>query len=204
MSAHLSALFGWVTCAILIAAFGVRLFPSTVRPEPVEGPFQAPRRRALLALALFLIALVPLGNHPGLAAGLHGLFGPPSITLFQLALLTVLGRPWPDLPNRRLSILWVLGFGVFYALSLGAFRTLLPDPYAWGFHPQWLCAPLLLLGWVLYRRGQNGWLMLLTINLVIWASGLPASQNLWDSLFDPLLVVIIGIRGWRTQGSRSP
>ena len=174
---------GWLSCAIVLAALSSRLpWPRGCRDNP------------LLFLGLAILTLLPVGNHPGLAAGLHGTIGTPSGTLLQLAVLSFFNRPWPALPCKRGLWLIVLGILTFYALSLGAGRTWLPDPYAWGYQPQWLLLATLLAGLALYHHGQNGWLVILTVDLWLWALGIHASHNLWDVLFDPIL---LGIALWQ-------
>ena len=137
------------------------------------GPLR--QRAALGATALALVA--------GIAPSMHGVFGTPSLTLLQLAILAHAGRPSPF--NARIAC-GLLGFSaIFYplALGLGAF-----DPYAPGYQPLALLAVLAALGLGLWWRRQYAWLAILAIDLVGYAGGLFA--NLWDALLDPLLVLL--------------
>jgi len=146
--------------------------------------------RARVALAATALAMAV-----GIAPAMHGFFGTPSLTLLLLATLQLAGRPAPlgELPARGL-----LAFALpFYAtaLGLGSF-----DPYALGYQP-W--APLALLapvGIALWWKRQDVWLLILTLDLAAYAGGL--FVNLWDALFDPLLVLlalIVVSRPWATR-----
>jgi hypothetical protein len=156
-----------------------------------------------------LVALLPLGDMRaraalaatamammvGIAPAMHGIFGTPSLTLLLLATLQLAGQPAP-LGERAARGL--LAFALpFYAmaLGLGAF-----DPYAPGYEP-W--APLALLapvGFMLWWKRQDAWLLILALDLAAYAGGLFA--NLWDALFDPLLVLlalVVAIRPWAAR-----
>lgn len=138
------------------------------------GPLR--QRVVLTATALALLV--------GIAPTLHGLFGPPSATLVQLAMLQVAGRPLARLSTRGAAGL--LGFAAIYypmALGLGSF-----DPHALGYQPLPILAALLPVGLALWWRGQHVWLVILAIDLLAWAGGVFA--NLWDALFDPLLMLL--------------
>lgn len=154
------------------------------------GPLR--HRAALGATALALVA--------GIAPSLHGIFGTPSLTLLQLAILAHAGRPSPF--NVRIAC-GLLGFSaIFYTLVLGLGPF---DPYAPGYQPLPMLMVMAALGLLLWWRRQHAWLIILAIDLAGYASGLFA--NLWDALFDPLLVVLAlvlagyhGIRRLRRRG----
>lgn len=135
--------------------------------------------RARVALAATTLALLI-----GIAPGLHGLFGTPSATLLLLALLQLAGRqPSPLTPRAAGSL---LAFAtVFYptALGWGPF-----DPYTLGYQPAPLLAALLPVGLALWWRHMYAWLAILAVDLFAYASGV--FVNLWDALFDPLLMLL--------------
>jgi hypothetical protein len=120
----------------------------------------------------------------GIAPALHGLFGPPSVTLLILALLHLRQRPLVPLTYPAALVI-VASAALFYpaALGWGSF-----DPYAVGYQPLPLLAALLPLGIVLCWRGQQSWLLILAAGLAAYAGGLFA--NLWDALLDPLLALL--------------
>jgi hypothetical protein len=153
------------------------------------------RRRRLFAAGGAVLALIPIADGVSAAMALRALWGDPSVTTLQLLALSLAGRPAPigRAPAAALAI-----FGIaFYVLALG-FGDF--DPYRLGY-AAWPVAAVLgaaaLLAW---RRGQPLWLWLLAVDLAVFAAGLPESSNLWDVLFDPLLIaaaLILAVRGRR-------
>lgn len=145
------------------------------------GPWRP--RVALAATAMAMMV--------GIAPFMHGVFGTPSLTLLQLALLRLAGKETTPFTYR--PALALLLFAVpFYATALGwgAF-----DPYALGYQPWALLLALIPVAGALWWRRQDGWLVILAVDLAGYASGLFA--NLWDVLIDPLLVllaVILAVR----------
>lgn len=145
-------------------------------------------RAGLAATALALLA--------GLAPAMHGVLGPPSVTLLQLAILQLAGRTPSPLSWR--PALALLGFAaLFYPAALGLGSL---DPYAAGYQPWLLLIALLPLAVALWWRRQDAWLLILGIDLAAWSTGLFA--NLWDVLFDPLLVALTAIVAGRRLASR--
>jgi len=148
-------------------------------------PLGEMRARAALAATALAMAV-------GIAPAMHGIFGTPSLTLLALAVFQLAGQPAP-LGERTARGL--LAFALpFYAmaLGLGAF-----DPYALGYQPWAPLALLAPLGIALWWRRQEVWLLILALDLAAYAGGLFA--NLWDALFDPLLVLlalIVASRPW--------
>ncbi len=134
-------------------------------------------RAALMATTVALIA--------GIAPVMHGVFGTPSLTLLQLALLQLAGKT-PSPLNERTALGMLVFAVMFYPLALGAGSF---DPYALGYQPLPLFAALLPLAAALWWRGQYLWVIILAVDLAGYASGLFA--NLWDALFDPLLALLV-------------
>lgn len=160
-----------------LAAYGLLahglIFGALVSLLPL-GELRA--RTALLATGLALVA--------GIAPMLHGVFGAPSLTLLQLAVLQ-LAKQTPSPFSQRPALFLVIFGLLFYptALGLGTF-----DPYALGYQPWMLLAAITPVAGALWWRGQHVWLIILAIDLAGYASGLFA--NLWDALFDPLLFLL--------------
>ena len=160
-----------------LAAYGLLahglIFGALVALLPLGGLRQ---RAALTATALALIA--------GIAPVMHGTFGTPSLTLLQLALLHLANRvPSPFSYRPALGLL--LFAALFYpaALGWGAF-----DPYTLGYQPWPLLAASIPLAGALWWQRQDRWLIILTVDLAAYATGIFA--NLWDVLFDPLLILL--------------
>lgn len=159
------AAYGLLANALVFGAIAALLPLGTLRP-----------RAAMAATAIALLA--------GLAPVMHGLFGAPSVTLLQLAVLQLADRTPSPFSYR--PALGLLVFAVFFypaSLGWGGF-----DPYALGYQPWPLLAALLPLAAALCWRRLNAWVLILAVDLAAWASGIFA--NLWDVLFDPLLVLL--------------
>jgi hypothetical protein len=134
------------------------------------------QKAALVATGLALIA--------GIAPLMHGTFGTPSLTLLQLALLQLAGRT-PSLFSYQPARGLLVFAAVFYPAALGFWNF---DPYTIGYQPWPLLVALIPLAAFLWWRRLDGWLIILAVDLAGYASGVFA--NLWDVLFDPLLVLL--------------
>ena len=134
------------------------------------------QRAAMAATALALLA--------GIAPFMHGTFGTPSVTLLLLAIYRLAGREPSPLSYR--PALGLLIFSLpFYAAALGVGDF---DPYTLGYQPFGMLMALIPFAATLLWRRQTIWLLILSIDLAAYASGIFA--NLWDVLLDPLLVLL--------------
>ncbi len=133
-------------------------------------------KAALTATAIALIA--------GIAPIMHAVFGTPSVTLLVLAVLHLPTRPLAPLGYRG-ALGLLAGAALFYPMALGWGSF---DPYALGYRPLLLLGLLALAGAFLWWRRAHLWLAILAVDLAAYASGL--FNNLWDVLFDPLLVLL--------------
>ena len=98
--------------------------------------------------------------------------------------------------KRRLIL--CLGMLCFYVLALGAIPF---DPYAYGFQP-WIIL-FGLTAWVAWHgRNAAGITLLLGIDLAVYALHGLASDNLWDYLFDPVMMIVLAISLIRPLMSR--
>lgn len=160
-----TAIYGFLTHGIVFGAF-VALLPLG-------------SKRRILALAAIPVALVA-----GIASFMHGIIGTPSLTLLALAIWQLAGRTPSPLAYRPALIL--IAFALpFYAMALGLGPL---DPYAIGYQPLPLLAASIPLAALLWWRRLDCWLLILALDLAGYASGL--FSNLWDVLFDPLLVLV--------------
>ena len=160
-----TALYGFLAHGIIFGAFVAAL--------PLGG------RRRMLALAAIPIALAT-----GIASFMHGIVGTPSLTLLALAVWQLIAIKPAPLTYRPALILLALALP-FYAMALGLGPL---DPYALGYQPLPMLAASLPLAALLWWRRLDGWLLILALDFAGYASGLFA--NLWDVLFDPLLVLV--------------
>ena len=160
------ALYGFLAHGIIFGAFVAAL--------PLGG------RRRMLAF----LAAIPIALATGIASFMHGIVGNPSLTLLALAVWQLTSLRKSPLAYR--PALTLLAFAIpFYAMALGLGPL---DPYAPGYQPLPLLAASLPLAALLWWRRLDCWLLILALDFAGYASGLFA--NLWDALFDPLLVLV--------------
>ncbi len=81
---------------------------------------------------------------------------------------------------------------MFYALALGIGPF---DPFDIGYRPRPLLIGLALLGVVLAALGKKEIVVVLAIDIFAYAAGL--FDNLWNALFDPVLVVAATLQATR-------
>ena len=159
-------------------------------------------RRRLWVLLAMAALWVPLGELPlwRYVYGFTGELTPATLILFfvWLGFPTLFGH-WcqTELPmRRRMAVLG--GMGLFYVLALGSGSF---DPYTYGYQPWALLA--LLTAWVAWRgRAAPGLTLLLALNLTAFGLHALGSDNLWDYLFDPILMIALGISVFRGVMSR--
>lgn len=150
-------------------------------------------RNRLLVLALSAVVFIPWGDLI-LWRYVYGFINDLSPTTWILFFVWF-GFPdgfhfWAreELPLKRRLILW-LGMVIFYVLALGSGPL---DPYAYGYQPWAILAGLS--AWVVWRsRFAPCLTLLLGLDLAIFALHGIGSDNLWDYLFDPVLMIVLGI-----------
>ena len=159
------AAYGLLAHALIFGAIAALLPLGILRPKA-----------ALAATTLALLV--------GIAPGLHGILGTPSVTLLQLALLQLANKTPSPFTVR--AAIGVLAFAViFYAMSWG-FGPF--DLYALGFQPRAILMAMLPLAAALHWRKMHAALLILAVDLAAYATGV--FPNFWDVLIDPLLVLL--------------
>lgn len=159
------------------------------------------------------------GDHTTLLYYTRGLLSEPSMGLVAISLFYLAHWGWGHpaiIPaaRRLLGAAAILGIGLYpLALGIGYF-----DPYALGYRPELAVAVAVLaipMWWWAPLRGPALWL---TLALLVWGRGHAESDNLWDLLIDPILVIIglsitgprlvvWGVRRWhreRPHGAAGP
>ena len=102
-----------------------------------------------------------------------------------------------ELPLKRRLIMF-LSMLIFYVLALGSGPF---DPYAYGYQPWAILVGLS--AWVGWRfRSAPCLTLLLGLDLSIYALHGMTSDNLWDYLFDPVLMIVLGVSLIRPLMSR--
>lgn len=155
----------------------------------------APRRMSsglssIIAGAFLVALLLPFGGLSG-AQNIRGLTGDLSVGTMVLMVFYVLRSRWParfarfdrELPFAAAGL--VLVAAIFYPMALGLSMT---DPYAHGYYPTVLSALVLTLAcWAVLSR----WYLVAVVLALAYAGFAGQwleSSNLWDYLFDPVLV----------------
>lgn len=160
-----------------------------------------------LRLRMVLVACIALGWLPlaGLplwryAYGFVGDLTPGTWVLFFVWMgFPEVFRHWVhnELSFRRRLRLF-LGMALFYVLALGSWNF---DPYLYGYQPWPVLAALV--AWVAWRgRFAPGLTLLLGLDLAFYGLHTLTSDNLWDYLLDPLLMIGLGISVIRGLMSR--
>lgn len=159
-------------------------------------------RHRLWVLVAMATLWIPLGDLPlwRYVLGFTGEFTPATWLLFFVWLgFPAQCRQWrhTELPmHRRIGLL--TGMVLFYVLALGSGAF---DPYAYGYQPWALLG--LLAAWVAWRgRVAPGLTLLLALDLTAYGLHALGSDNLWDYLFDPILMIALGISVFRGVMSR--
>ena len=159
-------------------------------------------RARLIVLAIAAVVFIPWGELI-LWRYVYGFINDLSPTTW-IMLFVWLGFPdafhfWvrEELPLKRRLILW-LSMVFFYVLALGSGPV---DPYAYGYQPWIILAGMT--AWVAWRnRTAPCLILLLGVDLAVYALHGIASDNLWDYLFDPVLMIVLGISLIRPLMSR--
>jgi hypothetical protein len=171
------ALYGQASAGLLLGA-GVSFLPIPGR-----------RPAGILAAFVALFTVAPL---------LYGLTGPISFTLAQIALLRLCARD--DIVKERIAAALLVAFAaIFYPLALGAGPS---DPFDLGYHPRLLLMLMVPVAILLAWRRQHIWLVIAGFDLVAYGLGL--FDNLWSAFFDPVLVVLAGVRLATTYLVKAP
>jgi hypothetical protein len=185
-----AAVYGLLAQGVIVAAalraLRLRMGKAQARPRPME-------------LWIPLLAVL-LARIDGLSVAVHlrGLWGDPSVVTMGVLLL-FLCRPVtvPAWPHRYACAMITLL--VTLPLYLPLF---LPVPmvtwdlYALGLQPWALLAAIALAAIMLRRRAGGPWTALVGVALLAWAAGLMESDNLWDYLVDPALLLAIAFAGF--------
>lgn len=149
-----------------------------------------PKVSAILILPLAVLLLIPVPEISlvGMSRGAIGDLSVPTSVLLYLGIAKRLQwLPPVSATSMRLLSMQVLLIGLlFYSTSLG---LTLFDPYSLGYQPRGLLLAVLVLALVNWRQGVYWWVAALGLGMLAFSVGLMESDNLWDYLLDPLLVI---------------
>jgi hypothetical protein len=132
------------------------------------------------------------------AGHLRGLWGDPSIVTLLLLFLFTLQPSWlPSRPRPTTCLLITLLVTVpLYGPMLLPVPTVQDNLYAIGWQPWSLLIAITLGALIMWRSLQRTWLNIIALALLAYAGRLMESDNLWDYLVDPGLLVTIAFLGF--------
>ena len=146
------------------------------------------------------VMLLLAGSAEGvtLAGHLRGLWGDPSIVTFLLLFLFTMQPSWlPSVPRPTTCVLITLLVTVpLYGPMLLPVPTVQDNLYAIGWQPWSLLIAITLGALIMWRSLQRTWLNIIALALLAYAGRLMDSDNLWDYLVDPGLLVAIAFLGF--------
>jgi hypothetical protein len=186
---------------LLLLALLITLLTAKLAKQPAT-------RWTLLVILLALGFAVPLAGSTA-AQWLRSVLGDLSV-LALLVFADILGRRlWNKAllaPATRTALLLsvaVVGV-VFYPMALGVSSV---DPYRLGFAPMAMVAVLCLASLLAWLRGAHALGVIILLPLLAYNLHLLESDNLWNYLLDPVLVIYALVQGaavmleWK-KGSR--
>ena len=146
------------------------------------------------------VMLLLAGSAEGVtfAGHLRGLWGDPSIVTLLLLFLFTLQPSWlPSRPRPTTCLLITLLVTVpLYGPMLLPVPTVQDNLYAIGWQPWSLLIAITLGALIMWRSLQRTWLNIIALALLAYAGRLMESDNLWDYLVDPGLLVTIAFLGF--------
>jgi hypothetical protein len=146
------------------------------------------------------VMLLLAGSAEGVtfAGHLRGLWGDPSIVTLLLLFLFTLQPSWlPSRPRPTTCLLITLLVAVpLYGPMLLPVTAVQDNLYAIGWQPWSLVIAITLGTLIMWRSLQRTWLNIIALALLAYAGRLMESDNLWDYLVDPGLLVTIAFLGF--------
>lgn len=147
-------------------------------------------RLGVWLLLVLAVRFVPIYSSYSLATIMYGCFGNVSLaTLAFLACLT-----YAELRNKtetyKISPLVFIVLAVLaVTLYLSTFGYIAEDIYSWGCQPRWMLL-IYLLALIIFSATSRLFSILWTIAIFAFILKIQMSVNLWDYLFDPIMILI--------------
>lgn len=166
------------------------------------------KSRAVLVGVMLIVALLPFGTL-SVAGWVRGITGDLSVTTLVLMCVAL----YANLSHRTVSrdqvstasvltLVVIFAFALYpCALGIGMF-----DPYRLGFGNFWFVGGLLLLALVAWNQRYTLVALTLSLAVLAWSVGWYESNNLWDYLLDPWVLIYalgallkLGMSKWRRK-----
>ena len=189
---NLQAAYGLFAQGVILAALirFVRVLTGRARSKPHGAEMWLP----------VMLVLAGAAQGVSFAGHLRGLWGDPSVLTFLLLFLFTLQPSWlPGMPRRATCIALALLVAVpLYGPLLVPIPVVQGGLYELGYRP-WplllaiaVAVPLL----AMMRPVDARWMTLIALALLAYAGRLMESDNLWDYLVDPGLLLTIAFLGF--------
>ena len=187
---NLQAVYGLFAQGVIVAALirFVRVLTGHAKAKPHGIELWLP------------VMLLLAGSAEGVtfAGHLRGLWGDPSIVTLLLLFLFTLQPTWlPSRPRPTTCLLITLLVTVpLYGPMLLPVPTVQDNLYAIGWQPWSLLIAIAMAVVIMWRSLQRTWLNIIALALLAYSGRLMESDNLWDYLVDPGLLVTIAFLGF--------
>lgn len=148
-------------------------------------------KRLIILLLILLVGAVPLPSGIPLAGYLRGLTDDLAITtMIWLAGAALVKVGLVLVPQRATSLqLWLMFSALGLLLYPAAMGVGMLDPYRWGYLPRSLILGMGLLASFMLWLGNGMATLMLSLATLAFMFDLKASDNYWDYLVDPFVVV---------------
>lgn len=161
----------------------------------ISLPFLTRNRSSAIKLAIALIIFlaarfIPIFQYYSLAYIMFGAFGNLSIaTIFLLIYFIYAELSRNNEPYSINPIIFFILVLLAALLYLSVFGYITEDVYSWGYYPAWMLLLYVVIQ-IIFSIRSRLFAILWLIALIAFIFKIQTSINLWDYLFDPLLISI--------------
>lgn len=189
---NLQAVYGLFAQGVIVAAFirFVRVLFGKAKAKPHGIELWLPA----------MILLAGAADGVSLAGHVRGLWGDPSVVTLLVLFLFTLQPSWlPSVPRPSTCVaITVLVTLPLYAPLFVPIPSVQGGLYELGFHPRPLLVAIMV-AWTLLRAlrgGDHRWTVIVGLALLAYAGRVMESDNLFDYLVDPGLLLAIAFLGF--------
>lgn len=152
---------------------------------------RSPKSKLIAAVIIFLAArFIPIFESYSLAYIMFGAFGNLSIVSLLLIICFIYAEiNHNNEPYKINSIVFLILLILSAVLYLSVFGYITEDIYSWGYYPTWMLGLYLIIQ-IAFSIKSKLFAILWLIALIAFIFKIQVSINLWDYMFDPLLISI--------------